>query len=115
MTDFLVDQVGFGDPTGLGQYEIGHYRQHVNYTIKLATRGIYVSDYPIMHMVGDNKQELASWLAVHENLHAILRGYAHVTGFDLSFLNTESAEAWYNWQAIHAIEHTYFDQIFGVP
>ncbi|MBO0863555.1 MAG: hypothetical protein J2P16_00585 [Mycobacterium sp.] len=112
--EFSLNFVVFGDEAGLGAYEIGHYRQHLQYLRVLQQQGIFISDPPILHLVGDDPAELASWLGFHEALHQTLRGIARTSGgVDLGMLDPSSETQFYLWQEAHAAEHAEFNARFG--
>lgn len=111
---FQPDLVDFGDMPGLGEWEDGHFRQHLQYNTALAPQGIVLPVYPIMNLVGIGNIELMDWLNLHATLHAILRGYAQIPGTDLSVLDPQSPDSWNNWQQYHRFEHYAFDQRFGL-
>jgi hypothetical protein len=113
VNDFQLNLVEWGDLAGLGAYEIGHYRQHRNYIDALAAQNIFIPDVPIMHMVGLDREQFEGWLNIHESLHEILRAHAGITGVNLSPLNLDDPQAFYNWQEAHAAEHRALDIAFG--
>lgn len=114
-SEFQINEVAFRDPAGMGAYEVGHYRQHLDYQTVLAARTppIILPTFPIFHF-GGNAEELRFWLNDHETLHELLRPIANVQSVDLSALNINSAESWYEWVDVHRQEHSLLDAAFGL-
>lgn len=110
---FLPNLVAYGDATGLGVYEVGHFLQHQQYLQILAGQGVTVPDWDILHMRGEDPNEFLTWLNVHEAVHEGLRANAGVSGIDLSQLDPRSADQWELWQEAHRQEHALFDVHFG--
>ena len=50
-SEFTINEVAFNDPAGMGAYEVGHYRQHLDYQAVLAARSppIILPTFPIFH------------------------------------------------------------------
>jgi hypothetical protein len=115
-TEFFANVVAFGDIPGIGLWEVGHYRQHLNYNNFLATRTppISIPVYPILNLVSLDKQKLLWWLEQHELWHEAVRPFANVTDTDLSYFDVENANSFYNWQELHNAEHTAIDAAFGL-
>lgn len=111
--EFQPDLVEYGDMPGLGMWEDGHYRQHLNYAQVLVAKNRIVTVYPILNLVYDNQQQLFDWLNLHEMMHAGLRSLIGLAGSDLSLLDPKSPGSWDNWQQYHRFEHYAFDQAFG--
>lgn len=114
-TEFGANIFQFGDVAGRGEWEIGHYRQHLRYQVVLAglTPARVLPDYPIMR-IGETKAEVKSWLGSHEVLHELLRPLANITGVNLANVDMESPSAFYAWMDTHNLEHQLFDIAFGV-
>lgn len=114
-TEFHPTTFIFGDRAGQGQWEIGHYRQHVRYVDFLAaqTVPILLADHPIISM-GKNDFQRRIWLQDHANVHVILRTYANITGVDLAAVNFEDGDEFTVWLDSHATEHGLIDQAFGL-
>lgn len=115
MTEFGANLFAFGDNAGRGEWEIGHYRQHLDYQQKLGgqTPPVILPDFPIMR-IGDDPTEIRFWLDAHENLHNLLRPIANVSGADLSQLDWRNPEYFYSWMDSHNAEHALLDQFFGL-
>jgi len=114
-TEFGANVFEFGDSAGRGEWEIGHYRQHLRYQVVLASLAnpIVIPDFPIMR-IGENKNEVRVWLDTHENLHTLLRGFANVNGINLSQVDLSDPNEFYQWMDSHNLEHAILDAIFGV-
>jgi hypothetical protein len=115
-TEFQADVVAFGDIPGIGVWNDGHYRQHLNYNDYLAsqTTPIIINIYPILDLVGLDKSKLTDWLEQHELWHEQVRPYANVTDTDLSYFNINDPNSFYNWQQLHDQEHAAIDAAFGL-
>lgn len=115
-TEFQADLVAFGDPAGLGEWEIGHYRQHLDYNTFLASQSppVILPTFPIMRLSGADPDEILFWLNFHEKWHELVRPYANVTDIDLSEFDITQPDVWYDWQDLHNSEHQLFDQAFGL-
>jgi hypothetical protein len=114
-SEFGINEVAFGDAAGMGAYEVGHYRQHLDYQTVLAARTppVILPVFPIFHF-GGNAEELKFWLNDHEALHELLRPLANVQSVDLSSLDWNNPQLFYVWQDTHKAEHLLLDQAFGV-
>ena len=123
MNLFSANLVIYGDRSGLGAYETGHFLQHQQYATILSGQSVLLPDYDILLMgtgpegdpqrfLGVNENQFLAWLQDHEALHQLLRAQANVTG-DLSWLDPDSEEIWNLWQQQHAQEHAQFDAHFG--
>lgn len=115
-TEFFANVVAFGDIPGIGLWEVGHYRQHLNYNTFLATRSppVVIAAYPILNLVGLDKDRLMWWLNEHELWHEAIRPFANVTDTDLSYFNVDDQNSFYNWQQLHNAEHAAIDAAFGL-
>lgn len=115
-SEFQANTVLFGDIQGLGLWESGHFRQHLDYNTHLEGRTppVIISVYPIMDLIGFDEAKLRQWLLQHELWHEQIRPYANVTNIDLSYFNINSAQSFYDWQGLHNAEHAAFDQAFGL-
>jgi hypothetical protein len=114
-SEFSANIVAFSDIPGIGLWETGHYRQHLNYNTFLATRTppIIINVYPILGLVGLDQAKLKDWLEQHELWHEQIRPYANVTNTDLSYFNINDPNSFYNWQQLHNQEHAAEDAAFG--
>lgn len=115
MTEFTPSIVAFGDRAGLGAWEVGHYRQHLNYVTHLAglSPAVVIADHPLMR-IGETDGERKAWLEDHQVVHTLLRAQANVTGVDLSQVDMGDERQWEIWQRAHADEHLQIDQSFGL-
>jgi len=115
-SEFAIGLVAFGDPAGLGAWEIGHYRQHLRYNAFLAamTPPAVLTEFPILRLVGSVGAEIVFWLDAHEKWHELIRPFANVTGVNLSGFDIENREIFYQWLDLHNAEHQEIDQAFGL-
>lgn len=114
--DFIANTVVFGDIPGLGAWEVGHYRQHLDYNAHLAakTPPVIIPVFPIFRLVGLTQSEIVFWLDAHENWHEQIRPFANVTGLNLSYFDVRNPDSFYEWQDLHNAEHQLIDQAFGL-
>ena len=115
-SEFQANLVLFGDIQGLGLWESGHFRQHLDYNNFLFKKHppVFVDVYPIMDMIRFDEAKLRQWLLQHELWHEQIRPYANVTNIDLSYFNINSPQSFYDWQELHNAEHQAFDTAFGL-
>ncbi len=115
MSEFNPTNFVFGDRAGQGRWEVGHYRQHLNYVKYLVglSNPILIPDYPLLTM-GQNDLQRRLWLESHQEIHTTLRTYSNVTGIDLSSVNFKNAEEFNTWLDSHAEEHALIDAAFGL-
>ncbi|HKD74052.1 MAG TPA: hypothetical protein VKB76_01100, partial [Ktedonobacterales bacterium] len=106
---FQLNLVLYGDRAGLGAYEVGHFLQHQQYAAILASRGVILPDYDILHMQSVNENAFVWWLNQHQTIHELLAQQSNVSGVDLSFLDPQSPEMWEWWQGAHRAHHAGFD------
>lgn len=114
-TEFAINTFEYGDEAGLGQWTIGHYRQHLRYEAVLAglPTPIIIPTYPIIQF-GGNRTEIRFWLNDHESLHELLRPIANVTGANYADLDYDDPALFYEWIDLHNQEHQLLDVAFGV-
>jgi hypothetical protein len=115
-SEFNPNFFAFGDRSGQGQWEIGHYRQHLRYLDVLGAQtppSTAVPDFDISSM-GASKEERRGWLQDHFTIHAALRNLTNVTGVDLTALNFDNEQAFDQWLSDHATEHQQLDTAFGL-
>jgi hypothetical protein len=114
-TEFRPNLFEFGDVAGSGQWLVGHFRQHLNYNNVLAARtpAVVLAEFPILTMEGGHSGR-RSWLNSHENWHELVRPFANVTGIDLSTVNLDNEQQFYEWLDIHNFEHSLLDLAFGI-
>ena len=115
MTEFNPTIFLAGDRAGQGRWEVGHYRQHLNYLNHLAQllTPVLLPDHPLLTM-GRTKLERRVWLEDHQEVHSTLRIYANVTGIDLSAVDFDDPEQFSVWLDDHALEHSLIDAAFGL-
>lgn len=115
-TEFLANEVVWGDVQGFGQWQVGHARQHLRYLGVLAKRTppIILPDVPLWS-VGDNQLEIRAWLNDHYFAsHVLLRNITGISGVDFSVVNFSNPESFYDFVDLHNSEHSLLDIAFGV-
>lgn len=115
MTEFNPTVFLWGDRAGQGRWEMGHYRQHVNYVTHLSNLiiPVLIPDHPLM-TIGQNRLEQKIWLEDHAATHDQLRIQANVTGIDLSEVDFQNEHEFTVWLDAHATEHALIDAAFGI-
>lgn len=116
MTEFSANQFAIGDIGGMSLWEIGHYRQHVDYNNVLAARTppIILPLFPIIDFISADRDQFRFWLDAHEKWHEQVRPYANVSGADLSLVDFNNPTSFYEWIDTHNQEHALLDQAFGL-
>lgn len=117
MSEFKQNIFVWGDLSGLGLWEIGHFRAHLAWNAALAglTTPIIIAVWPIMNLTSaKDDNEVKFWKDAHENWHAQVRQFTNVTGVDLSFVDFKDEKSFYEWQDLHNSEHALIDHAFGI-
>lgn len=115
MPQFAPDQVTFGDVPGLGMWDVGHYREHLQFVQILGdqTPAILLSDYDFSQMLTAGALRSSIW-ETHSEAHNLLRQITSVSGVDYSQFNLDSAEDFYNFTGYHSLEHQQLRQALGI-
>ena len=114
-TEFALNLFAFGDAAGNGEWLLGHFRNHLQYNAKLAARTppVLLPEFPILAVEG-GKIGRKSWLDSHADWHNLLRPLAGATGIDLSVVDFDNENEFYQWVDAHRAEHQFLDVVFGV-
>jgi hypothetical protein len=115
MPNFQPDQVAFQDMPGYGAWDIGHYREHHQFIQVFAAQSpaVLIPDFDFLQFLTAG-QARASILQTHAQAHVALRAALGITGNDLSVVNLDAQDDFYNWLGIHATEHAQMRQVLGV-
>jgi hypothetical protein len=103
------------DPTGMGVWLIEHYYEHLQF-VQLGMQQSpvrFIPDYAIQSW-SDQKSVQTQWLNVHQTIHDALRTWTGVQGIDLSTVDLEDREEWFEWMDAHAQEHILIEQALGL-
>jgi len=115
MPQFSPDQCAFGDIAGMGAWDIGHGREHIQFVQALAARNpaVVIPDRDLLSLLtaGDAR---ASQVQSHQQTHALLRSITGVQGVDLGQVNLGDEGDFYNWLGAHAQEHILLRQALGI-
>ena len=114
-TEFALNIFEFGDIAGTGEWLVGHYRQHLRYNaaILASPAKALISVWPIL-IVQAGELGRRDWLNSHESWHEAVRPFANVTSIDLSVVNFDDENQFYEWMSLHNQEHDALDAAFGV-
>lgn len=115
MPQFAPDQVTFKDGPGYGAWDIGHAREHLQFTSALATKtpAVLIPDYDFLQFFTAGN----AWKSVmqtHAMAHAQLRAALGLTGVDLSAFNLDDQDDFYSWLGYHRDEHALIRQSLGI-
>lgn len=115
MPQFSPDQVGFKDMPGYGAWDMGHYREHLQFVQVLAqqTPPILIPDFDLMTFLTGGPVR-TSIVQSHAQAHNLLRGALGITGVDLSVVNMDDEGSFYDWLGTHATEHAQIRQNLGI-
>jgi hypothetical protein len=116
VNQFLPNTFEFGDAAGLGAWLVGHYRQHLAYNVFIAANTNPPTELPEFNILTVEGARLGAqtWLNDHESWHELVRPFANVTGVDLSAVDMNKPEDFYEWIDLHNQEHAAIDQAFGL-
>lgn len=115
MPQFQPDQVTFGDAAGYGNWETGHYREHVQFVEALAqqTPSVAITNYPLLaFLTAGNARSVM--LESHMEAHKALRAAIGITGVELAQVNLDDQGQFYQWFGDHATEHAQIRQVLGI-
>ena len=115
MPQFQPDQVSFGDLAGYGAFDIGHYREHLQFVQALAAQVppvlLYDFDLSTFLTAGSARQ---SQIQSHAQVHTLIRAALGITGSDLSVANLDDQGGFYDFLGYHATEHAAIRQALGI-
>jgi len=112
---FNHDQIAFGDAAGFGIWRLEHAYEHTEFVQVLAglSPPVFASDYPFFDWLAD-KGFQTTWLDTHQSVHDFLRSVTGVGGVDLSNVDFDDQQQWYDWHGAHATEHAQLRAAFGI-
>ena len=115
MPQFQPDQVSFDDVAGYGAWDVGHMREHIQFIQVLSqqTPAIVLPDFDFLSFLtaGNAKRSI---LETHSQAHDLLRDALGFTGTDLSAVDLDNQNDFYNWLGYHAQEHAQMRQALGI-
>lgn len=116
MPNFEPDLVAFGDPAGYGQFDIGHYREHLQFIQVLGglPTPIEIPDYPLFSFLGAPQQASQQLIGIHYTAHELLRAATGVQGIDLSAIDFSKNDGFEDWLNYHRQEHAQIRAALGL-
>ena len=90
-------------------------REHIQFVQVLAgqTPAVLIPDFDFLQFLTSG-QARASILQTHAQAHVQLRGALGLSGIDLSVVNLDAQDDFYNWLGQHATEHAIIRQQLGI-
>jgi hypothetical protein len=115
MPQFAPDLANFNDLAGYGAYDIGHAREHLQFVQVLAqqTPAILIPNFDFLQFLTAG-QARRGVLDTHQNAHALLRQVTGVQGVDLSQVDLDKQDEFYDWLGTHQTEHAQIRQALGI-
>ena len=115
MPQFSPDQVAFGDFPGYGAWDVGHAREHLQFVQVLAGQSppFNMPDYNMLVFLGAGNAR-PSIVQSHSDAHRILHAQLGITAVDLSAVNLDEPNSFYDWTGLHATYHAQIRQILGI-
>lgn len=103
------------DPSGFGVWLLEHYYQHEQFVSLGLTQSPtqFIPDYAIQDW-SDEPGIVKQWLNVHQQIHDALRDWTGVQGIDLSTVDLNDHDAWFEWMDAHAQEHSLINSALGI-
>ena len=115
MPQFQPDQVTFNDLPGYGAWDLGHGREHIQFVQVLAaqTPAVVLPDPDFLSFLGSG-QSRTSIIQSHAAQHNLIHAALGITQIDLSQVNLDDENDFYNWTGYHATAHAVIRQVLGI-
>ena len=115
MPQFAPDQTTFQDLPGYGQWDTGHYREHIQFVQVLAARSpaVLLPDFDLSSMLTGGSSR-GSIVQSHQDAHDLLRAITNVGGVDYSEFNLDESGDFASFLSYHAQEHALIRQVLGI-
>lgn len=115
MPQFQPNQCAFGDLPGYGAWDIGHAREHLQFVSALAARSpaVLIPAYDFLSFLTAGNWR-KSIIESHAKAHVQLRAALGIAGVDLSVVNLDDQNDFYNWLDWHAREHAQIRHNLGL-
>lgn len=104
-----------GDANGFGVWLLEHYYEHLA-MVSLGfqqTPPKFIPDYALQSW-SDEPAIVKTWLAAHQTIHDALRAWTGVQGIDLSTVDLNDDDSWFEWLDAHAQEHVLLENALGL-
>ena len=115
MPQFQPDQVTFNDLSGYGAWDIGHHREHLQFVQILSQRtpAVVLPDFDLLAFLtaGDARSSIVQ---SHAQAHELVQGALGITTIDLSEVDLNDENNFYNWAGYHASAHSAIRQALGI-
>ena len=115
MSQFAPDQCGFGDPVGYGAFDMGHYREHLQFIQVLAQRvpAVLIPDHDFSAFLTGGSAKTSAVLA-HGQVHVLLGAALGITSVDFSGFNLDDQSNFYDFLGDHAGTHAEIRKQLGI-
>lgn len=114
MAQFSPDFCTFGDRPGMGYFDAGHHREHLQFVEVLAgqTPPVLIPAYDFLSFLtaSDHKSAIES----HQSIHELLADITGITAPDFSGYDLKDANSFYGFCQDHATTHAQIRQALGI-
>lgn len=115
MPNFSPDQCTFKDVPGYGQWDTGHYREHLQFVQVLAaqTPAILISNYDFSSML-NSAEARKSITVTHQAAHDLLGQILGITSTDFTEYDLDNSDDFYSFLSYHSTTHAQIRQALGI-
>jgi hypothetical protein len=115
MPDFQPAQVLFGDPAGYSIWDIGHWREHLNFVQALAQQSpVILLPAPDLGAILSGGPTARESMDTHQSIHELLRRYTNVQGTDYTDYRLDEEGEFYSFLNYHEAEHMQIRAVLGL-
>ena len=116
MPQFQPDIATFNDIAGYGAWDIGHAREHMQFVVTLQqqTPTVLIPDFDFLQFLtaGNARKSIVQ---SHSQAHQFLRiALGITTGIDLSVVDLDDQNSFYDWLGFHSAEHAQIRHLLGL-
>ena len=115
MPNFQPDTCTFQDIIGMGAWDIGHDREHLQF-VQMAsamTPPIVLPAYDLLNVLTSHQTQRAQ-LEAHQSAHSLLSQIAGITSLDFTQFDLTKQDDFYNFLGYHQTSHQQLRQFFGI-
>jgi len=115
MPQFSPDQVNFGDIAGYGAWDIGHGREHQQFvaTLAVGSPSVLIPDFDLLTFLTGGGAR-SSIIQSHAQSHNLLNAALGITAIDMSVVDLDDQNSFYDWLGTHATNHAQIRQALGL-